>query len=115
MLVAEARVATERPGRYLDQLCRHLSQVAQQFPMQASVDWSDDHGVIIIGGGRCALYVYPGVLTVRAEAPDEESLLQLKDRIVGKLEQIGRRDRLTVAWTRQQAVPAEDYEGDIHD
>jgi hypothetical protein len=115
MLIAEARVATERPGRYLDQLCRHLSQVAQQFPIQANVDWSDGHGVITIGGGRCTLRAHPGVLTVRAEAPDEESLLQLKDRIAGKLEQIGRRDRLTVAWTRQPAVPAEDNEGGIHE
>jgi hypothetical protein len=83
--------------------------------MQANVDWSDDHGVINIGGGRCTLRAHPGVLTVRVEAPDEETLLQLKDRIAGKLEQIGRRDQLTVAWTRQQPVSAEDYEGDIHD
>jgi hypothetical protein len=116
MLIAEARVATERPGRYLDQLCRHVSSVAQMHPqMQANVEWSDGCGVISIGGGRCTLYVYPGALTLRAEAADEEGLQQMEQRIADRLEQVGRRDRLTVAWTRLPAVPVEDDEGDIHD
>jgi hypothetical protein len=29
MLTAEAQVETERPGRYLVQLCRHASQMGQ--------------------------------------------------------------------------------------
>ena len=43
MLTAEARVVTERSGRYLVQLCQHLNKVAQRNPqMQAHVEWSDD-------------------------------------------------------------------------
>lgn len=100
MLIAEASVATERSSRYLVQLCRHVGLVAQTRPeMQAQVEWSDDRGVISFGSGRCTLRAEPGVLTLRAEAPDEESLHHLEQRIADRLEQAGRRDRLTVAWT----------------
>lgn len=99
MLIAEARVETERPSRYLVQLCRHIDQVAQTHPqMRAHVEWSDHHGVISVGPGRCTLRADPAVLTLRAEAPDEESLHQLEQRIADRLEQVGRRDRLTVTW-----------------
>ncbi|MBC6459666.1 DUF2218 domain-containing protein [Actinomadura sp. HBU206391] len=43
-----------------------------------------------------------GVLTLRAEAADEESLRQLEQRVADRLEQVGRRDRLTVTWTPPQ-------------
>ncbi len=100
MLIAEAHVETERSSRYLEQLCRHVNLVAQRHPqMQAQVEWSEDRGVISFGGGRCTLRADPGVLTLRAEAPDEESLHQLEQRVAGRLEQVGRRDRLTVTWS----------------
>jgi hypothetical protein len=100
MLVAEARVATERSRRYLVQLCRHVDFVAKANPqMQAHVEWSDNSGVISFGWGRCTLRADPGVLSLRAEAPDEESLQQLEQRVADRLEQVGRRDRLTVTWT----------------
>lgn len=103
MLIAEARVATERSGRYLVQLCRHIDLVAQRHPqMRAHVEWSDDRGVISFGRGRCTLRADSGVLILRAEAPDDESLHQLEQRVAGRLEQIGRRDRQTVTWTPPQ-------------
>jgi hypothetical protein len=105
MLIAEARVATERSGRYLVQLCRHLNLVAPTHPqMPARVEWSDDRGLISFGWGRCTLRADPGVLTLRAQAPDEESMHQLERRLADRLEQIGRRDHLTVTWT---ALPAD--------
>lgn len=104
MVIAEARVATQRPGRYLVQLCRHIGQVAQAHPqMQASVECSDDRGVIDFGWGRCTLSAGPGVLTLRAEAADEDSLFRLEQRLVDRLEQVGRRDRLVVTWSSPQA------------
>jgi hypothetical protein len=100
MLIAEANVETERSSRYLVQLCRHVNLVAQTHPqMQAHVEWSDDRGVISLGAGRCTLRADPGVLTLRAEATDDDSLHQLEQRIADRLEQVGRRDRLTVTWT----------------
>lgn len=99
MLIAEARVATERSSRYLVQLCRHIDLVAQRHPqMQAHVEWSDDRGVISFGGARCSLAADQSALTLRAEAPDEASLHQLEQRVADRLEQIGRRDQLTVTW-----------------
>jgi hypothetical protein len=99
MPIAEARVATDRSSRYLVQLCQHVSLVAQAHPqMQALTEWSDDRGVISFGSGRCTLRADPGVLTLRAEAPDEEGLHQLEQRVADRLIQIGRRDRLMVTW-----------------
>jgi hypothetical protein len=103
VLIAEASVATERSSRYLVQLCRHVSLVARANPqMRARVEWSDDRGVISFGRARCTLRAGPGVLTLRAEAPDEDSLQQLEQRVADRLEQVGRRDRLTVTWTPPQ-------------
>jgi hypothetical protein len=100
MLIAEARVETERSSRYLAQLCRHVQKVSQRNPdMQAHVEWSDDRGVISFRwGGRCTLRADPGTLTLRAEAPDEQSLRRVEDRVADRLEGFGRRDGLTVTW-----------------
>jgi hypothetical protein len=106
MLTAEGRAETERPGRYLVQLCRHLNLVAQQHPqVQAHVDWSEDRGVISFGWGRCTLRADVGVLTLRAEAADEERLHQLQRRVAARLQQVGRHDQLAVTWTPPR-VPA---------
>lgn len=105
MLIAEARVETERSSRYLVQLCRHVNKAAQAHPqMQAHVEWSDDRGVISFGWGRCTLHADPGVLMLRAEAPDEESLQRIEHRMADRLERFGRRDRLTVTWTPPQGA-----------
>jgi hypothetical protein len=108
MLVAEAKVETERSSRYLVQLCRHVDAVGRAHPqMQAHVEWSDDRGVISFDWGRCTLRAVPGILTLRVEAADEESLHLLKQRVGGRLQQIGRRDHLTVTWTLPQGVDEE--------
>jgi len=105
VLIAEASVETERSSRYLVQLCRHVELVAKANPrMRAHVEWSDEQGVIRLGLGRCTLRADRGVLTLRAEAPDEESLYQLEERIAHRLAQVGRRDRLTVTWTSPQGA-----------
>jgi hypothetical protein len=45
----------------------------------------------------------PGTLTLRADAPDEESLTRLQDMIAGRLEKFGRRENLSVTWHPAQA------------
>jgi hypothetical protein len=100
MLIAEAHVETGRSSRYLVQLCRHVDEAARAHPqMRAHVEWSDDHGVISFDWGRCTLRALPGVLTLRAEAPDEDSLRRVEHRVADRLQRIGRRDHLTVTWT----------------
>ena len=99
MLISEAAVTTDRARRYLGQLCRHLEAIAQARPqMPVRVEWSDDTGLITLGGARCTLQAGAGALTLRAEAPDEQSLQQIERRLTDRLEQIGRRDQLTVTW-----------------
>lgn len=105
MLIAEARVETDRAARYLVQLCRHLDELARVHPeMRVHAEWSDDRGVISFGWGSCTLRAEPGVLTLRAEAPDEENLHRLEHGIANRLEQVGRRDQLTVAWTQHRSA-----------
>jgi hypothetical protein len=107
MLIAEARVETDRSSRYLVQLCEHLNKVGLAHPeMQVRVEWSDERGVISFDWGRCTLHAEPGVLTLRAEAADEGSLQRLEQRVADRVELIGRRDQLTVTWKPTQGAAA---------
>jgi hypothetical protein len=111
MLIAEADVETERSSRYLVQLCQHVDKVGRAHPqMRAHVEWSDDRGVISFDWGRCTLRALPGVLTLRAEAPDEDTLRRVEQPIADRLERIGRRDHLTVTWTPPQGAGEETAE-----
>lgn len=116
MPTAEARVTTARASRYLVQLCRHLSQMrsmrhrpptahsgGQLPPEIQDVDYSDTYGTITFANGQCTLAATPQTLTLRVEAEDEETLERLQKGIGGRIEKIGRRDQLTVAWQRSTA------------
>jgi hypothetical protein len=105
MMISEARVKTERSSAYLVQLCRHVNEAGRAHPqMETRVEWSEDHGVISFGGGRCTLRADPGVLTLRVEAPDEASLRRVERRVANRLKRFGRPDRLTVTWTPRQGA-----------
>jgi hypothetical protein len=100
MLIAEARVETERASRYLVQLCQHVDKLGRARPqMRAHAEWSDDRGAISFRWGRGTLRALPGVLTLRAEAPDEDALRRVEYPIGARLVGIGRHDHLTVTWT----------------
>jgi hypothetical protein len=100
MPIAEARVETERSSRYLVHLCKHFERKAPEHPeMDVHVEWSDDRGAVSFGWGRCTLDAGPGLLTLRAEAPDEENLQRVEDLVANLLEAFGKRDHLTVNWT----------------
>jgi hypothetical protein len=108
VLIAEARVATERSSRYLVQLCQHVDKVGKAHPqMRARAEWSDDRGVVSFDWGRCTMRALPGVLTLRAEAPDEDALRRVEYPIAARLERIGRREHLTVTWTPSQSAGGE--------
>ena len=105
MLIAEARVQTERSGRYLVQLCQHVDKLGRARPqLQAHAEWSEDRGLISFGWGRCMLRALPGVLTLRAEAADEDALRRVESPIGARLVGIGRRDQLRVTWTPPRAA-----------
>jgi hypothetical protein len=105
MLIAEAHVETERSSRYLVQLCQHVDKAGRAHPqMRAHIEWSDDRGVISLDWGRCTLRALPGVLTLRAEAPDEDTLRRIEHGVGERLQRIGMRDHLTVTWTPPQSA-----------
>jgi len=103
MLIAEASVETEFSSRYLVALCRHFNHKAQSHPeFRAHVEWSENHGVASFGWGRCELRADPGVLSLRAEGPDEEKLHRVEGIVTEHLVRFGRRDHLTVTWAPPQ-------------
>ena len=105
MLIAEARVETERSSRYLVHLCKHFEHKAPERPdVDLHVEWSDDHGRVSFGWGRCTLDADPRLLTLRAEAPDAESLQRVEDVVATLLETFGKRDGLTVTWMPTHAA-----------
>lgn len=61
---------------------------------------SDTDGVIDFGWGRCVLRATDTDLLLRAEADDEPHLRRIEDGIAARLQRIGRRDGLSVSWTR---------------
>ncbi|WP_369254978.1 DUF2218 domain-containing protein [Streptomyces sp. R35] len=131
MLTAEARVETDRPSRYLVQLCKHFDnkgrhlghrprghngedaqalQETRAVAAQAQVEWSETRGSVRLPWGRCELRAEPGALTAHVEAVDEENLRRLQDLVTGHVERFGRREELTVAWEEPEAAmePADD-------
>src|SRR5262249_37284037 len=116
MLTAEAHVQTDRPGRYLAQLCRHAQQVrrlrhsprphkdgdAQPRPTVQHVECAQTRATISFGWGRCTLQASPDGLTLRAEATDEEQLQNIQDLIARDIERFGKRDHLKVTWQRPE-------------
>jgi hypothetical protein len=113
MINAEGRVLTRRADRYLDQLCRHLGQMRHMrhrmmdrhagMPEVRGVEHAGSRGEIRFADGAWTLTATPEALLLRVDAVDEQALRQLRDGITARVEKIGRRDRLTVAWQSGEA------------
>jgi hypothetical protein len=95
-LFSLARVATDRPGRYLTQLCKH-------FANKTRAEWTDDSGCIQFDFGTCRLVAEERSLVLTAEAADEESLARVEQVTASHLVRFATRDELTVDWTRSPA------------
>ncbi|MBA9003945.1 DUF2218 domain-containing protein [Thermomonospora cellulosilytica] len=95
MIESIARVPTDRPARYIKQLCDHLGR-------RLATSAEGDHGTITFpeGAGTCELNGEDGVLVLTAAAPDAESLARVEDVVGRHLERFGTRDEMTVRWTR---------------
>ncbi len=125
MLTAEAHIETERPSRYLAQLCRHVDNIystdrdlhnqrhnhvageAQERPrLPVHVEWSETRGTVTFGEGKITMQASPGALTLRTEAADEEALRRIQDLVAGLLGRFGRRDHITVTWQQPEAYTA---------
>ncbi|MFC5803075.1 DUF2218 domain-containing protein [Streptomyces formicae] len=128
MPIAEARVETERPSRYLVQLCKHFAGKGRHLghrPLahrgvdaqawsdmravagQAQVTWSDNEGEVTLPWGRIFLRAAPGALELCAEGATDEDLRRLQDLAAGHVERFGRREGLQVRWRQGPGTAAE--------
>jgi len=135
MLTAEARVETDRPGRYLTQLCQHLSNRGRHLgtgkgrllrhrpgghqgdnprPVtaeQVQVEWSQTEGTVTFPGGHCIMRADSDALLLRAEAADGAALEFIENLIGSHLGRFSRREPLTVTWHPAEARPAQPQPG----
>jgi len=90
-LSARADVPTDAPARYAKQLVSHLGR---------RVEWTTEGPVSTasIAGGTGVVEVGDGVLTLRAQASDPESLERVQDVLGRHLERFGQRNELVVTW-----------------
>jgi hypothetical protein len=120
MPIVEANIKTEHAARYLARLCGHAGKMgtagrrlghrrpsrahADAAPEVRRVQCSGTEGTVRLSWGQWTMRALPGLLAVRAEATDEESLQRIQDLLTARLQKFGRREHLTVTWRR----PAED-------
>ncbi|MFJ9245864.1 DUF2218 domain-containing protein [Streptomyces sp. NPDC101776] len=123
MLTSEAHITTDRPGRYLTQLCKHFANKGRHLsrrprthtlpdlrPDQIQVEWTDTDGTLRLPWGQCTLQAVPGTLRVRVEADDRENLERLRELVSTHIGRFSRRDPLRVEW--QQSGAPGDAPGD---
>jgi len=113
MLTAEADIRTEHAARYLARLCGHAGQMGigcglghrrpshapgDVAPEVRRVECSGTEGTVSLNWGQWTMRARPGLLAVRAEAADQESLRRIQDLLTTRLQTFGRREHLTVDW-----------------
>lgn len=104
MSIAEARIETERPSRYLVQLCKHASAIGRSHEhdrgVQVEATWSDSDGTITFTPwGRCTAHAEADALTLRVQAGKEEDLQAIQDIVTKHLRRFSRNE-LTATWQR---------------
>jgi uncharacterized protein len=90
-LSSEALVATDRPERYGSQLTKH-------FGNKIEASWADGSGTVKFDAGEAVLHAEDGILRMRVNAADQESLQRLEQVVGSHLVRFGQRDELQVEW-----------------
>jgi len=114
MLTAQADIRTEHAATYLARLCGHAGKMGtagrrlghrrpshargDAAPEVRRVECSGTEGTVSLDWGQWTMQAFPGQLTVRAEAADQESLRRIQDLLTSRLQKFGRREHLTVEW-----------------
>jgi hypothetical protein len=90
-MTARADVVTDAPDRYAKQLLSHLGR---------RVEFTTEGNTSTAGFGAAtgSVVVGDGVLTLRAEAPDAESLARVQHVLGSHLERFGQRNEIIVTW-----------------
>ena len=114
MPTAEASIKTEHAARYLAWLCGHLGKMGAAGhrlghrrpshapggtpPEARRADCSETEGTVCLNWGQWTMRARPGLLVIRAEAADEDSLRRIQDLLTARLQKFGRREHLAVTW-----------------
>ncbi|MFD8578815.1 DUF2218 domain-containing protein [Streptomyces virginiae] len=93
MPLATARVATDRPARYIKQLVSHMGHKA------TTALTPDGRGTITVAAGTCTLTPTPDRLELSASAVDVESLARVQDVVTRHLGRFATQEELSVEWT----------------
>lgn len=109
----EARLATDRPSRYLQQFCSHAAamgdaprrahhnqpHVQDRSLPGAQAEWSETQGVVTFAtSGRCTLTAGADVLIVRIDAVDADDLRSIQRLVSDDFARFGRREGVAVDW-----------------
>jgi uncharacterized protein len=99
LFTARATVATAKPGRYLQQLCKHFEH---RIP---TVTYDPSTGRIPFPKGPCDLAADPlaETLTLRVSAASADDLASLEDVVARHLVRFMFREDIDIAWTRSAA------------
>jgi hypothetical protein len=103
MVASSARVATERPTRYLKQLCEHFADSGRRHSGQEfDVTFDDREGFINFApviSGSCRLNAREeGVLVLGARGTEQAALERVQRVVAKHLERFGQSDGLKVEW-----------------
>jgi DNA-binding PadR family transcriptional regulator len=91
MLHTIARIPSERASIYLQQLCKH-------FAHKAPVEFTPEKGQITFASGICRLTAKDHVLTLMADAEDQEKMTRLQDVVEKHLIRFAFKEPHVIAW-----------------
>jgi hypothetical protein len=113
MPTAEARIDTDRPSRYLVQLCKHAAAMGsgghrlRMHPggspadrdVHVRAEWTATRGrLTFTPWGECTLTADAAALSLRIDARDAAGLRNIQDIVTNNVRRVGHRDNLTLTW-----------------
>jgi uncharacterized protein len=111
MLASTARVATERPTRYLEQLCEHFAHEREHHGApDVEVTFDEHEGFVDFAplvSGTCRLDAREqGVLVLSASGTDRAALERVERILTDHVERFWGREGVTVEWGPASERPA---------
>ena len=111
-LTSRAHVVTQNGPQYLADLCCQLEQRAQERrERDIRVEWDETDGTIELGWARCALRADDTGLSLRAEADNEDALVQACELIARHLESHAD-EPIVVTWSHLGPADTHDHRRD---
>ena len=114
MPAAQAVISTSRAAEYVTRLCGHAAKMGPATmrlhnrlraahaggapPQVQHVQHDGDDATVTLDCGQWTMHAAPGQLTIRAQAPEQDSLQRIQDQLTHRLLTLARREQLTITW-----------------